>query len=87
MLPWMYLTMKPVFFFYTQKPEKDEWGNTLDALEHALNLEKEVNQALLDLHKLATEKADPHVSKLEAIAKIERWARPKLALGDFSIFF
>uniref|UniRef100_A0A8D0BNU4 Ferritin n=1 Tax=Salvator merianae TaxID=96440 RepID=A0A8D0BNU4_SALMN len=30
-----------------KKPEKDEWGNTLDALQRALQLEKEVNQALL----------------------------------------
>ncbi|KAH0623670.1 hypothetical protein JD844_006687 [Phrynosoma platyrhinos] len=44
-----------------KKPEKDEWGNTLDALQKALELEKEVNQALLDLHKLATEKRDPHL--------------------------
>lgn len=45
-----------------QKPEKDEWSNSLDALQSALKLEKKVNQALLDLHKLAMEKGDPHVS-------------------------
>lgn len=28
----------------------------------ALQLEKNVNQALLDLHKIASEKVDPHVS-------------------------
>lgn len=31
-------------------------------MECALHLEKSVNQSLLDLHKLATEKNDPHVS-------------------------
>ncbi|CAM2100949.1 unnamed protein product [Caretta caretta] len=45
-----------------KKPERDEWGNSLEALQCALQLEKTVNQALLDLHKLATEKNDPHVS-------------------------
>eukprot|EP00493_Phyllostaurus_siculus_P016533 UN16781 len=34
-----------------QKPEKDEWGSGLEAMQAALELEKHVNQALLDLHK------------------------------------
>uniref|UniRef100_A0A674I540 Ferritin n=1 Tax=Terrapene triunguis TaxID=2587831 RepID=A0A674I540_9SAUR len=32
-----------------QKPERDEWGNSLEALQCALQLEKTLNQALLDL--------------------------------------
>jgi hypothetical protein len=31
-------------------------------MECALQLEKSVNQSLLELHKLATDKNDPHVS-------------------------
>ncbi|EGV93335.1 Ferritin heavy chain [Cricetulus griseus] len=30
-------------------------------MECALNLEKSVNQSLLELHKLATDKNDPHL--------------------------
>lgn len=45
-----------------QKPERDTWGSALEAVEAALQLEKSVNQALLDLHGLAAEKGDPHVS-------------------------
>lgn len=45
-----------------QKPERDEWGTGLDAMQCALLLEKKVNQALLDLHKLASDHVDPHVS-------------------------
>ncbi len=45
-----------------QKPERDEWGNGLTAMQSALQLEKKVNQALLDIHKVASEKRDPHVS-------------------------
>jgi len=36
-----------------QKPDKDSWGTGLEALETALDLEKKVNQSLLDLHLLA----------------------------------
>jgi len=36
-----------------KKPESSEWGSGLNAMTEALKLEKSVNQALLDLHKLA----------------------------------
>jgi ferritin heavy chain len=36
-----------------KKPAKDEWGTGLDAMQAALELERSVNQALLDLHKIA----------------------------------
>lgn len=36
-----------------QKPDRDEWGTGLEAMETALALEKSVNQSLLDLHKVA----------------------------------
>lgn len=41
-----------------QKPEKDEWGSGLEAMQAALALEKNVNQSLLDLHKLADSHGD-----------------------------
>ncbi|KAK1797966.1 hypothetical protein P4O66_000727 [Electrophorus voltai] len=44
-----------------KKPERNEWGTGLEAMQCALQLEKKVNQALLDLHKITTEKADPHL--------------------------
>jgi hypothetical protein len=40
------------------KPEHDEWGAPLDAVKSALELEKSVNQALLELHALAGTKGD-----------------------------
>jgi len=36
-----------------KKPERDEWGSGCDAMSAALALEKQVNQALLDLHGTA----------------------------------
>ncbi|XP_032379957.1 ferritin, heavy polypeptide 1b isoform X2 [Etheostoma spectabile] len=44
-----------------RKPDRDEWGSSLEALECCLQLEKSVNQSLLDLQKMATENNDPHL--------------------------
>uniref|UniRef100_A0A8C1PSX5 Ferritin n=1 Tax=Cyprinus carpio TaxID=7962 RepID=A0A8C1PSX5_CYPCA len=53
--------LMPCSLLTTQKPERDVWGNGLIAMQCALQLEKNVNQALLDLHKVASEKGDPHL--------------------------
>ncbi len=50
-----------VFLKEVSKPEKDEWGTAIDALQIALNLEKEVNQSLLNLHGLGSTNTDPHL--------------------------
>nr|XP_045376480.1 ferritin light chain-like [Camelus bactrianus] len=44
-----------------QKPSQDEWGKTQDAMEAAIVLEKNLNQALLDLHALGSARTDPHL--------------------------
>uniref|UniRef100_A0A673UCC9 Ferritin n=1 Tax=Suricata suricatta TaxID=37032 RepID=A0A673UCC9_SURSU len=44
-----------------QKPSQDEWGKTLDAMEAALLLEKNLNKGLLDLHALGSARGDPHL--------------------------
>ena len=41
-----------------KKPAKDEWGTGLEAMQAALELERSVNQALLDLHKIANDNSD-----------------------------
>ena len=46
-----------------QKPARNEWGTGLEALEAALELEKTVNKALLDLHNISSRHGDPHVSR------------------------
>lgn len=45
-----------------QKPERDEWGTGLEAMQAALALEKNVNQALLDLHTLSDSHNDAQFS-------------------------
>ncbi|XP_073513842.1 ferritin, middle subunit-like [Phyllobates terribilis] len=44
-----------------KRPERDEWGSSLDAMQTALALEKSVNQAVLELHNVATDRKDPHL--------------------------
>jgi len=41
-----------------KKPSVEEWGIGLNAMQAALELEKTVNQALLDLHKVAGDHGD-----------------------------
>uniref|UniRef100_UPI00398EFC85 ferritin, higher subunit-like n=1 Tax=Pristiophorus japonicus TaxID=55135 RepID=UPI00398EFC85 len=43
-----------------KKPEQDEWSNGLEAMQRALQMEKNMNQSLLDLYKLSTGSTDPH---------------------------
>lgn len=45
-----------------QKPERDEWGTGLEAMQAALALEKNVNQSLLDLHTLSDTHGDAQFS-------------------------
>ncbi|XP_040489902.1 ferritin light chain-like [Ursus maritimus] len=44
-----------------QKPSHDKWGKALDAMETAVVLEKNLNEALLDLHALGSTRADAHL--------------------------
>ncbi|KAM9298994.1 ferritin heavy chain B [Gastrophryne carolinensis] len=66
-----------------KKPERDEWGNTLEAMQAALQLEKTVNQALLDLHKLASDKVDPHLCDFLESEYLEEQVKAIKKLGDY----
>ena len=43
------------------KPNRNEWGSALEAVEAALQLEKTVNQSILDLHGVASKHDDSHL--------------------------
>merc|ERR1712198_667105 len=70
-----------VVFQDIAKPSSMEWGTPLDALEAALELEKTVNQSLLDLHKASD--GDAHLcdflegeflgEQVDAIKEISGW--------------
>jgi len=44
-----------------KKPERDEWGSGLEAMTAALQLEKNVNTALLEVHAIASKHNDPQM--------------------------
>ncbi|KAK7491438.1 hypothetical protein BaRGS_00017267 [Batillaria attramentaria] len=41
-----------------KKPDMDEWGTGLEAMQAALQLEKSINQSLIDLHNCADSHKD-----------------------------
>ncbi|CAM2112174.1 unnamed protein product [Caretta caretta] len=51
-------------------------------MECALHLEKNVNQSLLDLHKLATGKNDPHLCDFIEIQYLDDQVKAIKELGD-----
>jgi len=80
-----------------KKPDRDEWGCGLDAMQVAMGLEKSVNQSLLDLHKVADSHGDAQMTdflegeflkeQVEAIKelgdKISNLKRVGAGLGEY----
>ncbi|KAM8927752.1 ferritin heavy chain B-like [Pelodytes ibericus] len=66
-----------------KKPEREEWSDTLEAMQAALQLEKTVNQAHLDLHKLASDKVDPHLCDFLENEYLDEQVKAIKQLGDY----
>ncbi|XP_059496654.1 ferritin, middle subunit-like [Stegostoma tigrinum] len=66
-----------------KKPERAEWGNSLQAMQVALDLEKNVNQSLLDLHQLATAQTDPHLCDFLETHYLDEEVEIIKQLGDY----
>ncbi|CAF4813596.1 unnamed protein product [Rotaria socialis] len=45
-----------------KKPTQQSWASPLEAHQTGLQLEKDVYQALLELHAMASKHADPHLT-------------------------
>ena len=58
------------------KPENDEWGTGLDAMNAALKLECEVNDALLKLHKVSDQHDDYQTSDFIEVTSSMSRLRP-----------
>lgn len=74
------------------KPAQAEWGSPLEAIEAALDLEKQVNQSILDMHGVASARTDPHLcdflethfvtEQVEAIKELADWATKLRGVGS-----
>jgi len=63
-------------------PETQEWAGALKGLTEALDLEKKVNQALLNLHKLAGDHGDAHLCDFLESHYLDEQVESIKKLGD-----
>merc|ERR1711936_1188544 len=71
-----------VVFQDIAKPSTMEWGTPLEAMEAALELEKTVNQSLLDIHKVAGDKGDGHLCDFLESEYLSEQVEGIKAVGD-----
>lgn len=66
-----------------KKPDRDEWGTGLDAMQVALGLEKSVNQALLDLHAVADSHKDAQMTDFIEGNYLQEQVESIKQIGDY----
>jgi len=66
-----------------KKPERDEWGSGLEAMQAALALEKSVNQSLLDLHSIADSHKDPQMCDMIESNYLTEQVEAIKQIGDY----
>ncbi|XP_004399820.1 PREDICTED: ferritin, mitochondrial-like [Odobenus rosmarus divergens] len=71
-----------IFLQDIKKPDRDDWEKGLNAMECALHLEKSVNQSPLELHKLGTDKSDPHLCDFIGTHYLNEQVKSIKELGD-----
>jgi len=71
-----------VVFQDIAKPTHTEWGTPLEAVEAALELEKTVNQSLLDLHGVSGKRTDPHLADWLETHFLDEQVKSIKDLGD-----
>merc|ERR1712172_141787 len=74
-----------VVFQDVAKPTTMDWGTPLEAMEAALELEKTVNQSLLDLHKVAGDKGDGHLCDFLESEYLAEQVEGIKAIGDLIV--
>jgi len=65
-----------------KKPDRDEWGSGLEAMQVALQLEKSVNQSLLDIHKVASQHEDAQLSDYLESEFLDEQVKAIKEIGD-----
>jgi len=65
-----------------KKPDRDEWGSGLEAMQVALQLEKSVNQSLLDIHKIGSQHEDAQLTDFLESNFLEEQVEAIKEIGD-----
>merc|ERR1712083_983586 len=65
-----------------KKPDRDEWGSGLEAMQVALQLEKSVSQSLLDIHKIAGGHEDAQLCDFIESEYLEEQVKAIKEIGD-----
>lgn len=63
-------------------PSSDEWGSALAAVEASLNLEKEVHESLLALHKIADQHDDAQLTDFIEGEYLKEQVEAQKEIGD-----
>ncbi|KAG8234133.1 hypothetical protein J437_LFUL007499 [Ladona fulva] len=63
-------------------PDKDDWGTPEDAMTAALNLEKVVNESLLNLHQIATKYGDANFTDFLETEYLQEQVESIKEIGD-----
>ena len=71
-----------VCFLDIRKPETQQWESGLQAMQDTLNLEKSINQSLLDLHQLPTDNSDANLCHFLGTGYLDQQVRYIKELGD-----
>merc|ERR1712027_255499 len=71
-----------VVFKDVEKPSKTEWKNALEAVEDALELERTVNQSLLELHRKADSHGDAQMTDFVEGGYLKEQVEAIKELGD-----
>lgn len=66
-----------------KKPDRDEWGSGLEAMQAALQLEKNVNTALLEVHSIANKHGDPQMCDFIETEYLEEQVRSIKEISDY----
>nr|XP_012384336.1 ferritin heavy chain-like [Dasypus novemcinctus] len=72
-----------IFLQDIKKPEQNAWESGLNVMECALHLEKRVSQSLPKLHKLATDKNDPHLCDFIETHYLDEQVKSIKEVGDY----
>ena len=75
-----------VLFQNIQAPKPDDWTTVLDATEASFNLEKNVHESLLALHKNAGDQQDAQLTDFIEGEYLKDQVNLKLKLNNFQPF-